>query len=707
MEFKTIVAILCIFVSNICIHSATWQSVNGADGGNITAVFAIDQTVIAGTDPGGIYRSADGAKTWVQCSGTRANAIVGFGRLNSMLVAASKSGALQKYALSFSADTGRTWYENSNPWSFMGIEMIAAHKNSLYVKIQQGQFFQSDDTAKTWKIIDNLPAGVGSFINVKDAYSDSQTIYFAADAGLICTQDNGKTWKDLSGNLPKTSFISTSNNAVMLSCIAVRGDTLFAAKPSEIYRSTDNGKTWNRILRLDVSDVIFKDIFVNNSILMAACTDGLFCSSDRGATWKKQNAATPFNSVNACTASQTAFFAATDKGLFSSENPPADWVSNNFGISSQNIGCFAAVGKTLYAGTVNGGVFVRSGSKSWKIASEKLPGSVQQIAAHDSILYLCTYPDTAGKSGLLKYAYESTTRLNLTYRITGKPADVFQSVNCFGDSLFVGASSGLYMSTDSGLTFREIRPDILGSARVFSISRKLDLFYLGTSDGFFIYNAEKDSLSDPYLASFLGYDYNSGFHFGGGWRSGLQRSSDDGKSWSKTSLAIPETVPIMSIICMNDTVFAGTDGLGIFVSLNNGETWNELNDGLACLQVKKLYLHDGILYAGTDGKGIFELDLKTAKLTSANKTKLTISANRYSIIRTNSDITIFPVSGHLDNCNIGIFSLSGKLRHSRTVHDVSRIKPAIIHLNENNVYIVRVSSGDGSFCSIVNNISDR
>ena len=56
-------------------------------------------------------------------------------------------------------------------------------------------------------------------------------------------------------------------------------------------------------------------------------------------------------------------------------------------------------------------------------------------------------------------------------------------------------------------------------------------------------------------------------------------------------------------------LYAGTDGGGVFKSANGGANWYAVNNGLTNLQVQGLAIdpmNPEILYAGTDGEGIFK-----------------------------------------------------------------------------------------------------
>ncbi|MGA8264582.1 MAG: hypothetical protein WB779_09090 [Ignavibacteriaceae bacterium] len=66
--------------------------------------------------------------------------------------------------------------------------------------------------------------------------------------------------------------------------------------------------------------------------------------------------------------------------------------------------------------------------------------------------------------------------------------------------------------------------------------------------------------------------------------------------WERTNL--PDTVKVNTIVIRDSSIFAGTNGDGIFVSTNNGENWKSINEGLQSKFIHTILITGKTLPAG-------------------------------------------------------------------------------------------------------------
>ncbi len=142
-----------------------------------------------------------------------------------------------------------------------------------------GGIRRSTDDGNTWE-------------NLMDVYN-GRTITLAADNNLYASvwdypaqealyryTNDGNLWEVL-------TFIPTGNNIFSTTVsISTNPNTIFAGTRTGVFRSLDNGSTWNYANNGMPSDSWVRDIEVDSSgIVVAATTHGLFSSDDNGNTW--------------------------------------------------------------------------------------------------------------------------------------------------------------------------------------------------------------------------------------------------------------------------------------------------------------------------------------------------------------------------------------------------------------------------------------
>ncbi len=92
-----------------------------------------------------------------------------------------------------------------------------------------------------------------------------------------------------------------------------------------------------------------------------------------------------------------------------------------------------------------------------------------------------------------------------------------------------------------------------------------------------------------------------------GSKNGIYLSTDNGESWESRNDGMPDTLVTTLLTAADDgnIIFAGTYGAGVFTSNNNGMTWTSANIGLTNPLVTTLAQSGDFLFVGTDGGGVF------------------------------------------------------------------------------------------------------
>ena len=202
---------------------------------------------------------------------------------------------------------------------------VSGQPNVFYVGQVDGGVWKSDDYGRTWNpIFDDQPTQSIGAIAV--APSNSSVVYVASGEGLhrpdlsigdgiYKSTDAGKTWQHLGlrdgQQIPALAVDPTNPSRIFA---AVLGHPYGPNEERGIYRSTDGGETWKKVLYKDQntggSDVLIDPS--NPNIVYAALWEarlgpwedgnsyegthgGLFKSTDGGETWRQLTKGLPEN----------------------------------------------------------------------------------------------------------------------------------------------------------------------------------------------------------------------------------------------------------------------------------------------------------------------------------------------------------------------------------------------------------------------------
>ena len=672
--------------------AATWKSTGGPEGGTISAMIAVDSVLLLGTSPGGIYRSTNNGESWSLVGReTRARYITGFARLGTILVAGSLAGGFEKYALSFSEDSGKTWYENPNQWGLMGVEKLTACNTSLFVKVQQGGLFRSDDTAKTWVYLeDRVPGGV--FMNINDFAVSGDTIFAATNGGVMITHNNGEEWINISANLPDTALSDMFLRGNTVYSVAVDKRRIHVGARSAVFSRYRTGGQWNEQLRLPNDINVLALHSLDNLVVAGTYKHGIYRTRDWGETWNNVAKESLNPTCQVFLFSSNVLFAGTDGQLYSSLDTGITWQGCNSGIVSQKIFCLTSSRDTLYAGSWGAGISVRSGMV-WDQSNKGLRNwSVKTMARQNGIVI-------AGEVGSGVFQRKNHEwQLLPAYLDTNCTTCLRHTRDClFVDTvLYIGASGadgGLQHSKDTGRTL-EIVPgseDVRDVNALYYNAHENELV-VGANRGIHTLNRTTGSFNGPHVSNLVrSLGGNDSYVFAGVWRGGLQRCRIDSHIWEKTSLVLPPTLPVKAIACRGDTVFAGTAGLGVFRSVDNGDTWEEFGEELRCPVVEALHIHENMLYAGTKGASVFEIPLQSSRAEQPGSGSL-LSRPHLSVSYREGMLRIHSKTPANTPVRIAITNPMGKTVYSNDIHSPRTAIPMRV---SPGVYAVSFRRGAG------------
>lgn len=313
----------------------------------------------------------------------------------------------------FSANGGMAWKNTFFPRiaisalevpSDSSLIAFAGAYNPFY---NQDGFFASDDTG--WVKFDLTP-GDTTAIRINDIDIDElnpQRIFLATAGGLFATTDGGKSWRTTDPYHPAASVVISPSNPNEIYAILLCG-----TRSEGIYRSKDDGQTWER-----------RCWTVNASNLIA---DRLV-----PGTW---------------------YWTVKNIGVFKSTDDCSSHIEINEGLKEKEILCLAQDRrnpKILYAGTTNG-IFRYEEVPTSVWQKEKSPVIPQTFELFPA------YPNPFNSSTMIRFELKNEQKIRLAiYNVLGQEIrSLFEGIKSAGghhliwdgkDNQGIELPSGLYL----------------------------------------------------------------------------------------------------------------------------------------------------------------------------------------------------------------------------------------------------------------------
>jgi photosystem II stability/assembly factor-like uncharacterized protein len=198
----------------------------------------------------------------------------------------------------------------------VGATGVADQPNLFYIGVNNGGVWKTNDYGRTWApIFDDQPTG--SIGDLAVAESNPNIIYVGTGEGLqrpdlstgngiYKSTDGGATWRNMGlGNAQQIGSVIVDPKDANRIFVAALGHPYGPNEERGVYRSTDGGATWQRVLYKDEntgaiqvefdpanSQTIYADLWAGrqgpweNGAWQGAGS-GLYKSTDGGATWRQ------------------------------------------------------------------------------------------------------------------------------------------------------------------------------------------------------------------------------------------------------------------------------------------------------------------------------------------------------------------------------------------------------------------------------------
>jgi len=596
----------------------------------------------------GMYKSSDAGKTWTHIGLDNTRQI---GRIlvdpqnpDIVFVAAlgHAYGANPDRGVYRSTDGGATWqkvlYKNENVGA---IDLAFDPKNSrtIYATLWNTRrppwsiyppsygpgsgIFKSTDGGDHWEQLTNgLPTDRVGRIGIAVAPTNSNLVYAIVDAkegGIYRSDDAGASWRKMSEEKRIWGRGWYFCNIVV---DPKNQETVYVSNTS-VYRSTDGGKTWTAVKGAPGGDDYHQLwIYPDDPKRMIVASDqGTVVSEDGAVTWSSwynQPTAQLYHVAPDFRFPYWATGAQQDSGPMSvptrsshSEISMHDWTGLCVGGES---GYTAP--DSLHPEIVFGGTVMRCDLANWELRnvspelSRKGPfrrtwtlplvfSEADRRALYFSDQFLFKTIDggnswtqispdlTREDPGVPPNLDEATAadapsskRRGVIYTIAPSP------IPAHADLIWIGTDDGyIQMTPDGGKTWRKVTPPELTP---WSKIVMMQASHFDANEAYAAVDRHRLENNEPYI----------------------YRTRDSGKTWQRITNGLPAGVYMQTVKDdpkRKGLLFAGTE-LGVYVSFNDGDSWQSLQLNLPPTSMRDLAIHDHDLIVATHGRGFWVLD---------------------------------------------------------------------------------------------------
>ena len=545
----------------------------------------------------GVFRSKDGGRTWQKVlyrnERTGAVDLAIDARNPSVLYAGFWEAYRKPWLLSSggegsglfkSTDGGDTWTELTDrpglpkkPWGKVGVSVSGADSNRVYANIEaaDGGVFVSDDAGATWRLGSgdrNLRSRAFYYTRLFADPRDRDVVY-VTNLGFWRSRDGGRTWEEI--QVPHGDnhdlWIDPKNNQRMIQ-----------SNDGGANVSVDGGKTWTGLLypTAQIYSIATTAHFPyhicgpqqdNTSICVPSDGDGTWWYSAGGGEsgWIATH---PTDPAIYYASSQTGQLTRLDRRTGQSQSIQP-WAVRNVGKSANEVRERVQWTNPIAISPLDPEVLYAGSQHVWKTTNR---GQSWQRISPD-----LTYADssTLGASG-------GPIMLDLT------TAEHYATIFAIAPShheagtIWVGSDDGrVHITRDAGGHWTEITPPAMPK---FSRVHFIDASSHKAGKAYISVTRYQSQDVHPYI-----------------WKT-----EDYGRSWVNAVHGIREVDHVRAVVedpVREGLLFAGTEN-GVYVSLDDGATWESLQLNLPVSPVYSLTVKDNDLVAATHGRSFWVLD---------------------------------------------------------------------------------------------------
>ena len=490
-----------------------WEQLPQLHARNVTAFLVDDRSsnqLIAALSDGRIFRSSDAGLSWTTSRslpvGSRTEQFVQHPEKKSTLFAATTQGLFRTLA-------------DDSPWEHVYLPLAATDPHTcravaidlwntqrIYAGTDGRGVLVSTDGGFAWHPSGDSSLLHSSITDIQVAATRPDIVYATGTPfGVAQSSDGGNTWKVLG------SEIQTIGAKCIHICIHRSIDqlVLVATDAGSIFKSTNGGKGWSptRKARAWASVNSLASGTGNPNIVLAGTEAEVLLSTDFGSTWStvsRSLAPTPVTVTVPPNEPPTSFFTwGSGIGLLKTIDGGETWreVGRGLGDASVDIVKSDQLGQFIFVVVGNALLRFDQVNSSWQFAGTGLVGVPPMSITLPRQLAPLAYTTT--RAGVFQNAGSGLEWIQTFPSLRIVPTLV-EPHPWLETRLFASSDRGLYVSTNSGESWSEVKP----RGRI------------------------------SHVAQFLFHQKDAGVILGAAREKGVIRSSDGGLTWQETRSAV-------------------------------------------------------------------------------------------------------------------------------------------------------------------------
>jgi len=248
-----------------------------------------------------------------------------------------------------------TWQQAKNSDNIMTYCFAVSSNGNIFAGVINAGVLLSTDNGASWNLagMGNIPvyslAIIGSnLFAIVDSFEN-------VNYSVCRSSDNGKSWTATHAGLPNGRFYA----------LAVSGKNLFAGTDSGVYKSTDNGTSWNQCLT--TSTAVYSLAASGSKIAAGTFWSGIFLSTNGGTSWKSLGSTFSTQigivwcSVTSLTFTEHGIIAGANGSILFTTNNGTSWIYEElWNSNTYPVQTFAISKEKIFAGADSNGVWQSS-----------------------------------------------------------------------------------------------------------------------------------------------------------------------------------------------------------------------------------------------------------------------------------------------------------------------------------------------------------